>query len=79
MEFVLNNGLEQLIKELARNDAILDVVFGDNHAAIAMIDIIDLFSTSDNSMMYFNLMITQSHHSGHQQQQLPEINFARAD
>ena len=40
--------------------------------------IIDPFLTSDHSMVYFELIITQSHQNGHHQQQLSEFSFARA-
>jgi hypothetical protein len=56
-ELVIKNGLDQLVTDCTRGDAILDLLLTDCNDSIINVAVLDSFSSSDHSMVWFEMLL----------------------
>ena len=77
--FVIENGHTQLVNEYTREQAILDLVFTDCNDSAVDAMILEPFSTSDHSIIWFHLMLSSLLNPALVIEPEAQFNYARDD
>ena len=77
--FVIENGLTQLVNKYTREIAILHLVFTNCNDSVVDVMVCEPFSTSDHSMIWFHLMLPGRVNPVHVIESEAQFNYARAD